>query len=347
LLVFTVGLLTLFAIAAMLHIGVGEAEWAGMTVSNLASNLATEFNIPADEEGVVINFVEEQAYSCGVREGDLLKGVNKNKVKSVKEFLKVARDTDLTQGALLDILRNRTPLYLTLYNRMGWHGMIKQYLNIPSSANKVVNNNPGGMTRVAFTRAAAVVGAELPTPGEQQAAKKILVEGHWLGMELIPLTPELVREYRIPPGTQGLLVDEISLQAAESGILAGDMLVAIDGFATPELTAFTEVTRRVKNKNSAEMLVNRRGQLLKLTISSQGPLGISQNEAAQPILPGAISPHRSMGKPCTACHIIMKSGGQLATDAGDILPSPPAITRDAMASHEYRGNCRNCHLILK
>lgn len=166
-------------------------------------------------------------------------------------------------------------------------------------------------------------------------------------MELIPLTPELSKEYRVPLDTKGLLVDEISLESAESGVLAGDLVVAVDGRATPDLVAFTEATRRVKNRNKAKVLVSRRGQLLEFMFSSQRTLGFSQNEAAQPITPGALSPHRSRNKPCTTCHIIMLTGGQLPTDAGDILPNPPAITKGAISPHEYRGKCNTCHVILK
>jgi len=80
---------------------------------------------------------------------------------------------------------------------------------------------------------------------------------------------------------------------------------------------------------------------------SDRPMGFSQNESAQPIRPGAISPHRSRGKACTECHIIMETGGQLPIDAGDILPSPPPIIKGAVAPHEDRGKCNTCHVILK
>jgi len=55
LVIFIVGMLILFFVAAMVRIGVGEAEWAGMTVSNMTATLATEFNIPQGEQGVVVN----------------------------------------------------------------------------------------------------------------------------------------------------------------------------------------------------------------------------------------------------------------------------------------------------
>jgi hypothetical protein len=195
--------------------------------------------------------------------------------------------------------------------------------------------------------ATAPLDTQLPSPKEQGAAHKELIEGHWLGMELIPLTPELAKEYRVPLNTKGLLVDEISLESAETGILAGDLVVAVEDFATPDLVAFTEATRRVKNQFQAKVLVSRRGRILEFTMASERTLGFSQNEAAQPITPGALSPHRSRNKPCTTCHIIMRTGGQLPTDAGDILPNPPPISKGAVAPHEYRGKCNTCHVILK
>ncbi len=125
LLIISLVTLLLFFVAALVRIGVGEAEWAGMTVSDLTSTLALEFNVPIGEEGVVVNWVEEQAYNSGVKEGDFLKAINNKQIRNVKEFLNVARGIDSDEGVLLDILRDRGPLYITLYNRMGLHGKIK------------------------------------------------------------------------------------------------------------------------------------------------------------------------------------------------------------------------------
>ncbi|MBF0494215.1 MAG: hypothetical protein HQL28_03685 [Candidatus Omnitrophica bacterium] len=361
LLVMVLFVLSLFFVAALMHIGAGDAEWMGMSVSNLTPANAMEFGIPKDERGVVVNWCEDPAYSSGVRGGDLIKAINNKKVKSIGEFLKVTKTVDISKGVLIDALRNGQPLYITLESKMGLHDTIKKAFNIDLGANALDNgnakqaafanrspaetaeagtiNNPGPGT--------APAGPNLPTPKEQNAAQKELIEGHWLGMELIPLTPELAKEFNIAPDTKGILIDEISLEAAESGVLAGDMVVAIQGMATPDIATFTEATRRVKNRFDAKVLVSRRGQILEFTITSTRTLGFSQNEAAQPITPGALSPHRSRSKPCTACHIIMTTGGQLPTDAGDILPSPPPITKGAVAIHEYRGKCKTCHVILK
>ena len=220
----------------------------------------------------------------------------------------------------------------------------KGYLVAGTEANAVRKE------QAAFQAAAATPAARtLLSPREQNAAGKEFIEGHWLGLEVIPLTPELATEYRVPKGETGVLVDEITLEAAESGILAGDMVQSIDGRPTSDLRAFFLATQNVQEKERAAVGVSRRGDKMTFVIEPRNTkiLGFAQMEAAQPIQPGAISPHRSRGRACTACHIIMRTGGQLPTDAGDILPNPPPITTDANPPHRYRGQCSSCHVIIK
>lgn len=122
--------LGLFFFAALMHIGSGDAEWAGMSVSNITPARAMEYSIPKDEQGVVVNWCEDPAYTSGVRSGDLLKAINNHKVKSVSGFLKLTKTIDISKGVLLDILRNGQPLYITLENKLGMHDAIKKVLNI-------------------------------------------------------------------------------------------------------------------------------------------------------------------------------------------------------------------------
>jgi len=187
----------------------------------------------------------------------------------------------------------------------------------------------------------------LVSPRDQNAAGKEFIEGHWLGLEVIPLTPELAREYQIPKGDAGVLVDEITLEAAESGILAGDMVQSVDGRPTPDLRAFFLTTQRVQEQERAPVVVSRRGERMTFFMEARNTkaLGFAQMEAAQPIQPGALSPHRARRKACTECHVIMQTGGQLPTDAGDIVTTPPPIARNTAVPHQYRGQCARCHVI--
>lgn len=190
-------------------------------------------------------------------------------------------------------------------------------------------------------------GAGLLTPLEQNAADKIIVEGHWLGMETMDLTPALRKIYKISPDVAGVLVDEITLEAAESGILAGDVIISIQGRATPSLEEVVHVTQAVSERQKAEVVVNRLGVEKRFTLVAKNTstLGFAQMEAAQPIRPGALSPHRDRGRACTDCHVIMMTGGQLSLDAGDIVPSPSPIDARAKLPHAYRGPCNSCHVI--
>ena len=187
----------------------------------------------------------------------------------------------------------------------------------------------------------------LLTPAEQNAASKMMVEGHWLGMETMDLTPALRKIYEIPADVAGVIVDEITLESAESGLLAGDVITSIQGRRTRDLDEFLQATQAVGEQKKARVIVNRLGRerRFSLVAKNAGTLGFAQMEGAQPIQPGALSPHRDRRRACTDCHVIMTTGGQLPVDAGDILPSPPPITANAKASHEYRGVCSACHQI--
>lgn len=198
-------------------------------------------------------------------------------------------------------------------------------------------------------RAADRGGAGLLTPAEQNASSKMMVEGHWLGMETMDLTPALKKIYSIPADVTGVIVDEITLESAESGILAGDVVTSIQGRQTRNLAEFLRATETVSAQKKAEVVVNRLGAEKRFTIVAKNTeiLGFASVEGAQPIRPGALSPHRKRRGACTDCHVIMATGGQLPVDAGDILPSPPPITANATAPHAYRGVCNSCHVIKR
>ncbi len=186
----------------------------------------------------------------------------------------------------------------------------------------------------------------LPSPREQGATTKVLVEGHWQGMELLDLTPSLARLYGLDPSAKGLLVDEVTLLAAASGLRAGDVVYGIGSMRMTNLEDLDAATYLLRNNRQVELDVWRKGQPLTITLSSPRALGFAMVEGAQPILPGAISPHKDMQRPCTDCHLIMTSGGQLAKDAGDLLPTPPPITSNATPPHGDRGPCNVCHRIV-
>ena len=86
-------------------------------------------------------------------------------------------------------------------------------------------------------------------------------------MEVSPITPLTAQQYGIPGGTQGLVVAEAEVPAAAVGIEAGDVIVAVDGIPTPQMTAFFQAT---KNGIATEGVVDfiRKGQSMRVNLSS-------------------------------------------------------------------------------
>ena len=310
--------------------------WLGIRVYPVNNIMAKELNLPT-QHGVMVNRVigNSPAAKAGLMRGDVIFRADSKRIKDENMLWSILADKMAGETVKITLFRNNTKKTLTA-----------KLTPEPPTVSRSFPNTPQGSS--AFGTAPLVSTGTLPSPRAQNAAGKKFIEGHWLGLEVISLTAELARQYQIPEGQAGVLVDEVTLEAAESGILAGDMIQSIGGFPTPDLETFFRATQRerVQEEKRAQVGVSRRGSNMTFTMTARNAnmLGFAQMEAAQPIKPGALRPHRYMGS-CTKCHIFMKTGGQLPTDAGDILPNPPPIARNAKAPHRYRGLCATCHTI--
>ncbi|GMT42941.1 MAG: hypothetical protein IEMM0002_1352 [bacterium] len=171
-----------------------------------------------------------------------------------------------------------------------------------------------------------------------------LSEGHWQGLEALPLTSELKTKLQLPEGIKGLLVDEVTLNAAASGILGGDILTAVNGRKVHSLKDFVRESKRVKNRNSVRLTLVRYGRPVALTLRSTQELGFVQVETAPMILAGAILPHPYRGS-CTMCHLIGNTGHVKPDPDGIVLP-PPTIRAGMESTHRDRGVCFACHVIV-
>ena len=187
------------------------------------------------------------------------------------------------------------------------------------------------------------------TPTVSNVMEKVLQEGHWIGLEVGPLTPALAAANGIPPNVKGVLADEVTLLSASSGFLAGDVITAINNIETGDLYAFEAATRPIAMSRQAIVTVFRAGAYKKIAVRSTGELGIAQMEAAPMILATDPSPHGYYG-PCEKCHAIsktVKNAGQLAKDGGDVLAAKaPPIKWGAKPLHGNRGTCTSCHKII-
>jgi hypothetical protein len=163
--------------------------------------------------------------------------------------------------------------------------------------------------------------AAMPEP---PVVKDVMVqEGHWLGLEVITLTPELAAANKIQENVEGVLVDEVTLLSARSGLLAGDVIVGIDGNRVRDLSEFLITTKMVKDMRHTNITIFRNG---------------NYND-------------KYYGQ-CDRCHEIAPKNttvnkAELGKDLGDTLAqAPPSINIASPLPHRYRGVCQNCHEIL-
>jgi len=181
------------------------------------------------------------------------------------------------------------------------------------------------------------------------ALGKTWIEAHWIGLEAGPLVPAVAKANKIPPDVTGVMVDEVTLAAAESGLLAGDVMTEVNGVHLNDLRSFKHATNLVAHLTQTQVTVYRRGAYKNILVSSPDAFGTAQIEGAPMILATDRAPHGYYG-PCDTCHSIAPGKtnlNQMAKDLGDILTtSAPNIRKGTPAPHGNRGACSQCHVLL-
>jgi hypothetical protein len=181
------------------------------------------------------------------------------------------------------------------------------------------------------------------------AMGKTWIEAHWIGLEAGPLVPAVAKANNIPANVSGVFVDEVTLVAADAGLLAGDVITAVNGIQVTDLKSFKNATKQVALANHAQVTVFRRGGTRNIAVTAPDELGFAQIEGAPMILATDRAPHGNYG-PCDSCHTIAPGGinlNQMAKDLGDILTTTaPNIKKGTPAPHGNRGACSKCHVLL-
>ncbi len=87
-----------------------------------------------------------------------------------------------------------------------------------------------------------------------------------LGMELGELSPELALAYGVPKGVTGLLVAESAAPATAAGLLANDVIEAVNGQRVETIADFIKVMNKADLKRGISLDVYRQGQRFNLTM---------------------------------------------------------------------------------
>ncbi len=92
-----------------------QKTWLGAHVVPLTPELAESFRQSTDAQGVIVTDVDQgsDAEELGLAAGDIIRAVNQEPTPDLASFSKAAGRVSLTDGVVLDILRQGRPLYLS------------------------------------------------------------------------------------------------------------------------------------------------------------------------------------------------------------------------------------------
>jgi len=97
----------------------GEKEsakvWQGAHVAALTPELAESAQQPSDAAGVIVTDIDNdsQAEDMGLIPGDIIRSVNQEPTPDLASFMKATSRVKLSEGVVLDILRQGQPAYLS------------------------------------------------------------------------------------------------------------------------------------------------------------------------------------------------------------------------------------------
>lgn len=130
-----------------------------------------------------------------------------------------------------------------------------------------------------------------PLAGPSSSTQAMELSGRWLGMRLASSNTPSAQSLGVPPSTEGVVVAELILpdaaRALQAGLLAGDVLVGIDGNAIANLTELYTLTTTLDISRPLPVSIVRQGQPLSVILPA--PSGATAGLPAG-VAPGMVSP---------------------------------------------------------
>lgn len=204
--------------------------------------LADQLGPPRGSGVVVANvYPNSPAAASGIKQGDVIQQVGETPIRGLDSF-----------AGLIARRKPGDTLRMKVYNRGGARDLL-------------------------------VTLATPPLPGQQPQPTlpepDVEIEAAWLGLDLIPLTPAEVQELGLPQGTTGMLVDAVAPGlGVDAGFKPGDVIVGVNGKATPTIRAFKEAT---EGAVGALVDVIRFGRHVYVSVSPPGNLAANNNQKIQ------------------------------------------------------------------
>ncbi len=92
----------------LINLGKVRRSWLGVYIQEVTPEIAKQFGLPEDAEGVLVGDVVEDspAEKAGIKRGDIIVKVNDEEVNSPGELQDKIRDIDIGEKAIIEIMRD-------------------------------------------------------------------------------------------------------------------------------------------------------------------------------------------------------------------------------------------------
>lgn len=226
----------------------------GVQVKNVTPDQAKELKLPG-VYGAVVQEVEDDtpAAKAGLQANDVLLSFDGERVRSVEQLRRLVRETPTERPVKIEYSRNgkTRSADVTLEQR-------EARMEMPDMEGRD------------YSFQVPIPHVEIP---RVEIPDMFWVEsGPRLGISGDELTPQLADYFGVKQG-KGVLVREVMVgsAAARAGLQAGDVIVNVDGEATPGVGALRHALRKSEKEITVTFVRNRQEQSVKVTLDKPEP----------------------------------------------------------------------------
>jgi S1-C subfamily serine protease len=234
--------------------------WLGMRVCSVDKQTRAFLGLPMGY-GVLVMEVYDNSpcLAAGLQTGDVFFRADNRSVKDEAMFEALLSKKRVGDKIKLTIYRDGKKMSLSVnLSAALWPkpaGTVLQAQAVALPAQPSTPFGPGLIPSPGLT--GVLQGSEVET-GQIEA----------LGMELMELSPELALTYGVPKGVTGLLVAESAAQAAATGLLADDVIEAINGQRVETIADFIKVMNKASLTKGVSLDIYRQGQRFNLMMKN-------------------------------------------------------------------------------
>ncbi len=220
----------------LIHKGKVIRGWLGVEIRPVDEAISKHFGLKK-KEGALVNkvFANTPAEKGGLRRGDVILEFDGKKVKDSLGLQDIVGRTPPNKKVKIKVMRD----------------MKEKKIQIVTEEMPEVSGEE------------EVIDSEESLPVEQKISKS------WLGIKVKNLNPLLTQRLGLSDNEKGVVIVEVESgsTADEAGLLRGDCIRSINRNPVPDIEAFNKVIKKEKLSKGIVLDINRRGQLIYLSIT--------------------------------------------------------------------------------